>query len=208
MNFFSPSEDFEFGERKEGVTHQQMNQKDLPKHTHTHKSTASRFMKISFFFSKIKEVIFHWEPIISVLLWSVIYWSQPLPGKHVPRSGQHRFRLCTSCGGYMKSRNYFCLVSSSLWRSGALEVSDHCKVFSPRCEAPHPRQWAACLTLLLTYPRGKQNMGSHSHREITEVECSGETSTWAPLCRIKQGPAVSDTRDDEMNWKSRHETQT
>lgn len=34
--YFFSSEDFEFGERTEGVTHEQMNQKDLLKNTHLH----------------------------------------------------------------------------------------------------------------------------------------------------------------------------
>lgn len=31
-------------------------------------------------------------------------------------------------------------------------------------------------------------MGSHSHREITVVEHGWETSSWAPMCGVKQGP--------------------
>lgn len=53
---------------------------------------------------------------------------------------------------------------------------------------------------------GEQYMGSHSHKEITEVEHSWETSSWASLCVGKQGPAVSDTWSEEMSWKAWHET--
>lgn len=49
-------------------------------------------------------------------------------------------------------------------------------------------------------------MGSHSHREITEVEHSWETSSWALMCGVKQGPAVSDTWGEEVNWKSWQDT--
>lgn len=49
-------------------------------------------------------------------------------------------------------------------------------------------------------------MESHSHREITEVEHSWETSVWNPLSGVKQHPAVSDTCSEDKNWKSWHET--
>lgn len=50
-------------------------------------------------------------------------------------------------------------------------------------------------------PVGEKDMESHSHREITEVKHSWETSIWNPLSGVKEHPAVSDTRGEE-NWKS------
>lgn len=136
----------------DGWGHQWTKKMFLKTHTQIYNPISPE--NLNFFFSKNEEGIFHWEPIISVLLRSVIYQSHSAPGKCVPRSDQYMFRVCTSCGGYMESRNSFCLFSSSLWRSGAVEHSDLCKVCSPRCEAPHARQWPACLTLLLTYQWG------------------------------------------------------
>lgn len=127
--------------------------KTFLKHTHTNlqrqinKQNPNVSWKWGLLFWQ-KEVIFHWEPIF---LFCCNFLGQSLAS--IPRLGHHISRVCPCCGGYMKYRNSFCLFSSTLWRSDPFEDSDRYRVFTPRCAAPHPRQWRACLTFLLTHPR-------------------------------------------------------
>lgn len=120
-----------------------MNQKDLPKSTHTQKSTTLFFFWKSVFLLQQKQRgYFPWGTynlcpvVICDLPESASTWC-------VPRSGQHMLRVCTSCAGYTKSGNSFSLFISFLWRSGALGDSDYGKVFFSRCEVPHLRQWTS-----------------------------------------------------------------
>lgn len=103
-----------------------MNQKDLPKSTHTQKSTTLFFFWKSVFLLQQKQRgYFPWGTynlcpiVICDLPESASTWC-------VPRSGIP-----------------FSLFISFLWRSGALGDSDYGKVFFSRCEVPHLRQWTS-----------------------------------------------------------------
>lgn len=133
MLFSFSSEGFEFWERTEWVTHEQVNKKGLPKtrmckSTKTSKQTKSQsFLKIRVVFpAKIKKLSSIEKPSFCS---AAIYWVSPCLVS-VPRLGHHVFGVCTSCGGYMKCRISFCLFISTLWRSDPLEDSNHCKVLS------------------------------------------------------------------------------
>lgn len=60
---------------------------------------------------------------------AAVYWVSPCLAS-IPRLSHHISRVCTSCRGYMKYRNSFCLFSSTPWRSDPLEDSDHYEGFT------------------------------------------------------------------------------
>lgn len=115
---------------------------------------------------------------------AAIYWGSPCLAS-MPRLGHHISRVCVSRGGYMKYRNSFWLFSSTIWRSDSFEYSDFYEVFTPKCEAPYPRQWTACLAFLLTYPQGNRTW---DHTVIGRSQLGNKqlgSFRW-----VKQGPAI------------------